>query len=157
MIDTRRAPRGALYAWKSSPRYVPSMRPSSFPHRRYIQDILTELFEAGNLDSDPGIEGLTRFAVLLHTRLKANADNPSVAGFKSVVCYRTGLDVDVASSVPAAIEALRGAYGQFRLRANVPVRLKHKPLNDFVVRMALEVAAEHNKPGIPFFFSCDTS
>ncbi|KAH9057600.1 amidohydrolase-domain-containing protein [Lactarius vividus] len=122
------------------------------PTRRIVrvevvaEDILTELFEAGQLDSDPGIEGLTRFAVLLHTRLKANADNPSVAGFKSVVCYRTGLDVDVASNVPAEIEALRGAYGQFRLRANVPVRLENKPLNDFVVRMTLEIAAEHNKP-----------
>jgi hypothetical protein len=65
--------------------------------------------------------------------LKANAGNPSVAGFKSVVCYRTGLDVDAAPNVPAEIEALRGAYGQFRLRANVPVRLrlKQKPLNDF--------------------------
>ncbi|KAH9029232.1 amidohydrolase 2 [Lactarius pseudohatsudake] len=118
-------------------------RYTSSPTRRIVrvevvaEDILTELFEAGQLDSDPGIEGLTRFAVLLHT--------PWLA-FKSVVCYRTGLDVDVASNVPAEIEALRGAYGQFRLRANVPVRLENKPLNDFVVRMTLEIAAEHNKP-----------
>jgi hypothetical protein len=129
-------------------------RYTSSPTRRIVrvevvaEDILAELFEAGHLDSDPGIEGLTRFAMILHTRLKANAGNPSVAGFKSVVCYRTGLDVDAAPNVPAEIEALRGAYGQFRLRANVPVRLrlKQKPLNDFVVRMTLEVAAEHNKP-----------
>ncbi|KAH9003884.1 amidohydrolase-domain-containing protein [Lactarius hatsudake] len=127
-------------------------RYTSSPTRRIVrveviaEDILTELFEAGQLDSDPGIEGLTRFAVLLHTRLKANADNPNVAGFKSIVCYRTGLDVDIASNVPAEIEALRGAYGQFRLRTNVPVRLENKPLNDFVVRMTLEIAAEHNKP-----------
>ena len=92
--------------------------------------------------------------MILHTRLKANADNASVAGFKSVICYRTGLSVDVAPNVPAEIEALRSAYGQFRSRANVPVRvrLQQKPLNDFVVRMTLEVAAEHNKPGITFFF-----
>lgn len=73
-----------------------------------------------------------------------------MAGFKSVVCYRTGLDVDVTSNVPAEMEALRSVCGQ---RANVPVRLKQKALNDFVVRMTLEVAADHNKPGITFFFA----
>lgn len=72
-----------------------------------------------------------------------------MAGFKSVVCYRTGLDVDVASNVPAELEALRIVCGQ---RANVPVRLKQKALNDYVVRMTLEVAADHNKPGITFYF-----
>ena len=83
--------------------------------------------------------------------MKTSADDPTVAGFKSVVCYRTGLDVNVASNVPAEIEALRSAYGQFRLRANGLVRLKQKALNDFVVRMTLEVAEKHNKPGISFF------
>lgn len=88
--------------------------------------------------------------MVLHMRLKESADDPNVAGFKSVVCYRSGLDVNVAPDVPAEIEALRSTYGQFRLKASAPLRLKQKPLNDFVVRMTLEVAAEHNKPGIYF-------
>ncbi|KAF8272728.1 amidohydrolase 2 [Lactarius quietus] len=58
-------------------------------------------------------EELQRFAGILHTRLKASANNPIVAGFKTVV---------------------------------LRVRLKQKALNDFVVRMTLEIAAEHNKP-----------
>ncbi len=106
----------------------------------------------GHLSSDPGIAGLTRFAVMLHTRLKASAGDPNVAGFKSIVCYRTGLDVDVVPNVPAEIEALRGVFGRFRSGAkNIPLRLENKPLNDFVIRMTLEVAAEHNKPGVAFF------
>jgi hypothetical protein len=115
-----------------------------------IQEIIAKLFEAGHLGSDPGIEQLTRFAAILHARLKESAENPSVAGFKSVVCYRTGLDVDVASNVPAEVEALRSVCGQ---RANIPVRLKQKALNDFVVRMTLEIAQDHNKPGITFFLA----
>ena len=96
--------------------------------------------------------------MVLHTRLKASAGDPSVAGFKSIVCYRTGLDVDVVPNVPAEIEALRGVFGRFRSGAkNIPLRLENKPLNDFVIRMTLEVAAEHNKPGVAFFYlpCCD--
>ena len=109
----------------------------------------------GIFGSNPGIDELRRFAGILHARLKASADDPNVAGFKSVACYRTGLNVAVDSNVPAEIEALRSTYGQFRLQANVPIRLEQKALNDSIVRMTLEVAAEHNKPGITFFFgSC---
>ena len=138
----------------------PTFRVRNSHRQKYIQDILAKLFEADHFGSDPGIEELKRFAGILHTRLKASADDPIVAGFKSVVCYRTGLGVNVASNVPAEIEALRSAYGQYRLRANDPVRLNQKALNDFVVRMTLEVAEKHNKPGITFFFppvSCDMS
>ena len=88
--------------------------------------------------------------MLLHPRLKSSADHPTVAGYKSVVCYHIGLGVNVASNIPAEIEALHSAYGQFRLRANDLVQLKQKALNDFVVRMMLEVAEKHNKPGITF-------
>lgn len=122
---------------------------TSSPTRRIVrvevvaEEILAKLFEPVHLRSDPGIDQLTRFAAILHARLKESAENPSVAGFKSVVCYRTGLDVDVAPNVPAEVEALRSVCGQ---RTNVPVRLKQKALNDFVVRMTLEVAQDHNKP-----------
>ena len=49
--------------------------------------------------------------MLLHPRLKSSADHPTVAGYKSVVCYHIGLGVNVASNIPAEIEALHSAYG----------------------------------------------
>jgi len=75
-----------------------------------------------------------------------SAKDPDVAGFKSVVCYRTGLDVATVSDPPAEIAALRYAYERFRESTDEPLRLADKPLNDLVVRATLEVAAEHRKP-----------
>ena len=87
----------------------------------------------------------------------ASAKDPSVAGFKSVVCYRTGLDVSAVPDPAAEAAALLrvGIYKQ--LQSNVPLRLADKPLNDLVVRTTLEVAAEYNKPGmVPFLFPSDS-
>jgi hypothetical protein len=94
---------------------------------------------------------LNRFSAVLRAHLVERAKDPDVAGFKSVVCYRTGLDVSIVSESAAEIEALRSVSGRFSL--DVPLRLEDKPLNDLVVRTVVEVAAEHNKPGmIPFGF-----
>jgi hypothetical protein len=89
---------------------------------------------------------LTRFSEELRARLVASAKDPNVAGFKSVVCYRTGLDVSAVPDHAAESAALFNAYKHFQ--PNVPPRLADKPLNDLVVRTTLEVAAEHNKPSM---------
>lgn len=88
---------------------------------------------------------------MLRAHLVERAKDSDVAGFKSVVCYRTGLDVSIVSDSAVEIEALRNVSRRFSL--DVPLRLEDKPLNDLVVRTAVEVAAEHSKPGmIPFGF-----
>jgi hypothetical protein len=79
--------------------------------------------------------------------LVASAEDPNVAGFKSVVCYRTGLDVSTVPDPSAEFGALYDACRRFQSDTNVPLRLALKPLNDLVVRTTLEVAAEHSKPG----------
>jgi hypothetical protein len=94
---------------------------------------------------------LTTFSAVLRAHLVERAKDPDVAGFKSVVCYRTGLDVSIVSDSAAEIEALRSVSGRFSLGTNVPLRLEDKPLNDLVVRTAVEVAAEHSKPGMIHF------
>lgn len=88
------------------------------------------------------------FSATLRARLMASAEDPNVAGFKSVVCYRTGLDVSTVPDSFAEAEALYHACLRFQSDTNVPLRLAHKPLNDLVVRTTLEVAAEHSKPGM---------
>ena len=84
----------------------------------------------------------------LREHLVHSAEDPNVAGFKSVVCYRTGLDVSTVSDPSAEVEALYGANENFRSRTDVALRLASKLLNDLVVRTTLEVAAEFSKPGI---------
>jgi len=75
---------------------------------------------------------LTSFSATLRERLVASAKDPNVAGFKSVVCYRTGLDVSAVPDPAAEAAALFGTYQHFQ--PNVPLRLADKPLNDLVVR-----------------------
>ena len=89
---------------------------------------------------------------MLRERLEANAKDSNVVGFKSVVCYRTGLEVSTVPDLSAERSALIDTITY--THSNVPLRLANKPLNDLVVRTTLEIAAEYNKPGmIPLFFS----
>jgi len=123
-------------------------RYTTSPTRRIVrvevvaQEILVELFRAG--DAGPSMR--ETFSATLRERLVQSAEDPNVAGFKSVVCYRTGLDVSTVPDPSAEIEALCDAYENFRSRTDVPLKLASKPLNDLVVRTTLEVAAEHIKP-----------
>ena len=77
--------------------------------------------------------------------LENDAANKDVVGFKSIVCYRTGLDVALSNSVEEQEQALLEIFGQYVKTGSL--RLKHKPLNDEVVRITLTVAGNHNKPG----------
>ncbi|KAI0255445.1 amidohydrolase-domain-containing protein [Lactifluus subvellereus] len=110
---------------------------------RLIWDILTELFRTRHPNCDADLDLLTSFS--LRAQLVGIAKDPVVAGFKSVVCCRTGLDVSIVSDSAAEIEALRGVGGCFSLGTNV-LRLEDKPPNDLVVRTTVEVAAEYSKP-----------
>jgi hypothetical protein len=93
---------------------------------------------------------LKTFSEKLRERLEANAKDSNVAGFKSVVCYRTGLEVSTVPSPSAETSALFDTFKHSQ--SNVPLRLANKPLNDLVVRTTLEIAAEYNKPGMILFF-----
>jgi hypothetical protein len=97
---------------------------------------------------EPDYRSHATFSATLRARLMASAEDPNVAGFKSVVCYRTGLGVSTVPDTFVEAEALYDACWCFQSDTDVPLRLAHKPLNDFVVRTTLEVAAEHSKPGM---------
>ncbi|KAI0255450.1 hypothetical protein BJV78DRAFT_1175580 [Lactifluus subvellereus] len=74
-------------------------------------------------------------------------ENPDVAGFKSAVGYRTGLDVSIALGTTTETEAL--ASERFGLGTKVTPRLADKPLtrNDLVVVVRTAVERE-SKPGM---------
>jgi len=121
-----------------------------------FQDILSELFgKEGRVQEEPvGPRLLKSFSEQLKTRLEDCAKDPNVVGFKSVVCYRTGLDIPIGPNRPAAVKAMNGVYDRFRSKGkNEPLRLADKPLNDLVVRKTVRIAAQYSKPGmIPLFF-----
>jgi hypothetical protein len=88
---------------------------------------------------DRSIEGFTQ---VFSTLLMSLAEHPDVVGFKSVVCYRTGLDVDPYSTLTPEIFGLY--YADAEMTGSYRINLK--TLNDMIVVMAVEVAAESGKP-----------
>jgi hypothetical protein len=89
---------------------------------------------------------LASFNALFGESLTGSASDQNVVGFKSIACYRTGLDVlPSAESEEDIIACLRDVLKT--LEETGTIRLAHKAFNDHCVRMTLEVAGQHRKPG----------
>lgn len=82
----------------------------------------------------------------LRESLTHSAAHPDVVGFKSIVCYRTGLDVSLSQSLAEQFEAIVRLHDAHKRTGTL--RLAEKSLNDLVVRVALEVAAQAGIPGV---------
>ncbi|KAF5353439.1 hypothetical protein D9756_008118 [Leucocoprinus leucothites] len=109
------------------------------------EQILRELLEPHLMtDTLNVVPILSAFTAAIRKALIAHAENPDVAGFKSIVCYRTGLDVSMYSSQAGLKFSLLDVFKM--LQAENKVRLAHKDLNDLVVRITLEVAGQYQKP-----------
>jgi hypothetical protein len=95
--------------------------------------------------SVPQDKTLSIFESRLIDHLTTLAAHPDVVGFKSIVCYRTGLDVSLGSSNEAKRVAINELWHTY-LAEHGRIRLAHKALNDEVVRIALGVAGEKGLP-----------
>lgn len=112
-----------------------------------LQEILKNLFAS---DPDPFIaipQIVQIFEEKLSKSLTQSALEPDVVGFKSIVCYRTGMDVSLKATdsfdKDVAIKALYKMYRENQGR----IRMAHKAVNDEVVRIALDVAGRYKIPG----------
>lgn len=74
------------------------------------------------------------------------ASDPNCVAFKSIVAYRTGLDV----GNPDASEA-KASFDRWREDEWRETREHAKPVRDFLIRRALAIAKEHDRP---FHFHC---
>jgi uncharacterized protein len=74
------------------------------------------------------------------------AFDPNCVAFKSIVAYRTGLDV----ADPSASEA-EDAFSRWRNDSWNETRQHAKPVRDFLIRRTLDVARKHDRP---FHFHC---
>jgi uncharacterized protein len=74
------------------------------------------------------------------------ASDPNCVAFKSIVAYRTGLDVGDPSPAEAAEAFVRWKQDEWR-----ETRTHAKPVRDFLIRRTLGVAKE---TGRPFHFHC---
>ncbi|PCH42906.1 hypothetical protein WOLCODRAFT_138106 [Wolfiporia cocos MD-104 SS10] len=84
------------------------------------------------------------FITRLTAELTANAMDPEVAGFKSIACYRTGLDIAVnpgRQEIEVTLVTIVLRYESLKT-----LRLADKALNDCVVNMTLRIAGQYGKP-----------
>ncbi|KAF8154021.1 amidohydrolase-domain-containing protein [Crassisporium funariophilum] len=93
------------------------------------------------LDPEPILEA---FVSELRTSLGQSALDEDVVGFKSIVCYRTGMNVAVRSSPTEVVRAITEVFNDYS--SSSELRLAHKALNDLVVQVTLDVAGIHKKP-----------
>ena len=90
-------------------------------------------------------ELLVKFTKDLTQSLQASAADPEVAGFKSIVCYRTGLDISTNPDTTAIERLVIGLILVYMSKG--VLRLAEKALNDYIVNVTMKVAGECGKPG----------
>jgi hypothetical protein len=89
------------------------------------------------------------FAELFDRAILERSDDPAVVGFKSVICYRSGLDVNPNYD---AVQQVREPFEHYIYHAvtNVddPRRLRfdHKSLNDYLLLKTLRLLSERDRP-----------
>jgi hypothetical protein len=74
------------------------------------------------------------------------ASDPRCVAYKSIIAYRTGLDITDPSPAEAA-----GAFERWRADGWAETRIHAKAVRDFVLRRALAVARTYDRP---FHFHC---
>ncbi|KAH7909993.1 amidohydrolase-domain-containing protein [Hygrophoropsis aurantiaca] len=73
-----------------------------------------------------------------------NAADDQVAGFKSVACYRTGLDIGTSCTPEELQKSLANILNNFSGKGSL--RFADKTFNDFIVRLVLAIAGTYKKP-----------
>ncbi|PBK71851.1 amidohydrolase 2 [Armillaria solidipes] len=87
---------------------------------------------------------LDRFTKELQNSLSLSAASENVIAFKSIACYRTGLNIATCNSEQEISDCFVMANKKYL--ADGKIRLAYKALNDHIVRVALKIAGEHNIP-----------
>ncbi|KAH8828149.1 amidohydrolase 2, partial [Flagelloscypha sp. PMI_526] len=111
--------------------------------RTRIWKILCQSFVFILMEADTNWNKVTNlFSLAFKKKMRELAQQPFVKGFKSIVCYRTGLDVDPRASIkPGTLKQLCQTFEK-----TDQVRIASKDLNDWLVCAALEICGEFGKP-----------
>lgn len=90
---------------------------------------------------------LNNFCGEFAASLRKSGEDSEVVGFKSIACYRTGLDIEYWPVDRDTIE-VRQALTRMLLKYTITkkMRLADKIVNDFFVNTALRIAGECGKP-----------
>jgi hypothetical protein len=116
---------------------------SNYAQRVLLESLLALRESAQGSSSDWGIVQ-PHFQGQFEDLLELCGRDPDVVGFKSVVCYRTGLDVSLGSPLTEHWKE----FAERWIGQNVSnLRLEQKEFNDWVVCLTMKIAAKYQKPG----------
>ncbi|KAF7308606.1 CBM1 domain-containing protein [Mycena chlorophos] len=121
---------------------------ASSPTRRIVrveivaEGILNSMFASS--EANINAQFLEQFRSKLEESLNGSAADAAVVGFKSIACYRTGLDIAVSEDLDGTLRCLSTVRDVHA--AGGKIRLAHKALNDHIVRIALKVSGQSGKP-----------
>jgi Amidohydrolase len=87
-----------------------------------------------------------KFVQLYLKQLTEEARDPDVVGFKSVICYRTGLDIDI--TMKERLDSRAEVFLEYIVngRKTGNWRLASKPLNDMISNLACQISGQYGKP-----------
>ncbi|EKM52321.1 uncharacterized protein PHACADRAFT_260640 [Phanerochaete carnosa HHB-10118-sp] len=109
------------------------------------ETLLKEIFDSQlNREEMNPYRAYIGFIEQFYEAVKQFANDPEVAGFKSVACYRTGLNIGIVQEGQAVEHCV--TMVMLRYEAQRTLRLVDKPLNDYIVNITLRVAGECGKP-----------
>jgi hypothetical protein len=130
------------YSWHNQ--FTPSLSKRIIRIETFAEGILQEIFSS----QLPNITGATLYSTFfkeITRRLALVGVSQDVVAFKSIVCYRTGLNVSAHETHEIDLQnAILDLY--MECSGGKRIRLAHKILNDFVVRVALGIAKDIDLP-----------
>lgn len=87
-------------------------------------------------------EILKKFDAMFNSAISKALNDPEVVAFKSIACYRTGLNISPVDPLSDIVSALEDAVATIERHGTI--RLANKAFNDHFIRLTLRVAT---KPG----------
>jgi uncharacterized protein len=87
------------------------------------------------------VQGFRELEERFEAALESAAADPELVGFKSVIAYRTGLDVE-----DPPLDHCERAFERWRAESFSETRLHAKPVRDRLLRRTLGVAKRHDRP-----------
>jgi Amidohydrolase len=116
---------------------------SDYTQRVLLESLLSLKESAQGPFSDWGIVQ-PHFQGQFEDLLELCGRDPDVVGFKSIVCYRTGLDVSLGSP---HTEHWKEFAERWIGQSVSNLRLEQKEFNDWIVCLTMKIAAKYQKPG----------
>ncbi|OAA35794.1 developmental protein FluG [Metarhizium rileyi] len=132
-------------------RYLDHFLPSRSKRLVRIEQVAARLIESACMTQASPAQAFDTAISGVEAELKHAISDGEVVGFKSVICYRTGLDIASKPNEAGARLALATIYAQRREPdAQKFTRLDHRDLNEFIVhrlaQLLRESASAHKKP-----------